>query len=85
MYRQKKNIITSTLVTAAPITDAEEDRMRKAVQSVTDGTVEFKKEVDPDLIGGFILNVETYQLDASIKSQLRTIKDSLLNRNAADA
>ena len=85
MYRQKKNIITSTLVTAAPITDAEEDRMRKAVQSVTDGTVEFKKEVDPDLIGGFILNVETYQLDASIKSQLRKIKDSLLNRNAADA
>ena len=59
--------------------------MRKAVQSVTDGTIEFQKEVDPDLIGGFVLNVETYQLDASIKSQLRSVKDALLNKNAADA
>lgn len=85
MYRDKKNIITSTLVTAAPITEAEELRMRKAVESVTDGTIEFHKEVDPDLIGGFVLNVETYQLDASIKSQLRSIKDTLLSRNSANA
>lgn len=85
LYRDKKNIITSTLITATPISAAEEERMRKAVQSVTDGTIEFQKEVDPDLIGGFVLNVETYQLDASIKSQLRSVKDALLNRNAADA
>ncbi len=85
MYRDKKNIITSTLVTAAPITEAEELRMRKAVESVTDGTIEFHKEVDPNLIGGFVLNVETYQLDASIKSQLRSIKDTLLSRNSANA
>ncbi len=85
MYRDKKNIITSTLVTAAPLSEAEEARMRKAVESVTDGTIEFHKEIDPDIIGGFILNVETYQLDASIKSQLRTVHDTLLNKNAADA
>jgi F-type H+-transporting ATPase subunit delta len=59
--------------------------MRKTVLSVTDGTVEFEKEVDPDLLGGFVLNVETYQLDASLKSQLQTIKNNLLSRNTAEA
>ncbi len=85
MYRKKKNIITSKLVTATPITQAEEDRMRQAVKSVTDGDIEFEKEVDPNLIGGFVLNVETYQLDASIKSQLRNVKNTLLSNNSAEA
>ena len=85
MYRKEKNIITSTLVTAVPISDVEEARMREAVQKVTTGTVEFKKSVDPGIIGGFVLNVETYQLDASIKSQLRNIHDTLVNRNSGIA
>ena len=82
MYRKEKNIITSELVTAAPISEVEEARMRKAVESVTDGTIEFRKSIDPDLIGGFVLNVETYQLDASIKTQLREVRDTLMNRNS---
>lgn len=82
MYRKKKNIITSTLITAAPITEAEEARMRAAVETQVMGTVEFNKSVDPDLIGGFILNVETYQLDASVKSQLRDIRNTFASRNS---
>lgn len=85
LYRKEKNIVISQLVTASPVSDAEIERMRKAVQSVSSGSVEFETSVDPDLIGGFVLNVETYQLDASIKSQLRSVRDSLLNNNAKDA
>lgn len=84
MYRKKKNIITSKLVTAVEVSKAEEERMRKIVKSVTDGDIEFEKVIDPNIIGGFVLNVETYQVDASIKSQLRSIKGSLLNRNAKE-
>ncbi len=85
LYRKEKNIVISQLVTASPVSDAEIERMRKAVQSVSSGSVEFETSVDPDLIGGFVLNVETYQLDASIKGQLRSVRDSLLNNNSKDA
>jgi F-type H+-transporting ATPase subunit delta len=85
MYRKNKNIITSKLITAVPVTPEEEERMRQTVQSVTQGKIEFEKEIDPDILGGFVLNVETYQLDASLKSQLQTIKNDLLSRNAAEA
>jgi len=82
MYRKKKNIITSTLITASPISEAEEARMREAIKTKVSGTVEFEKSIDPDLIGGFILNVETYQLDASVKSQLRNIRNTFASRNS---
>ena len=84
LYRKEKNIIISKITSAQPITESEEMRIKNAVKSVTDGTIEFEKCVDPDLIGGFVLNVETYQLDASIKSQLRMVKDRLLHSNAKD-
>lgn len=85
LYRKEKNIVISQLVTASPVSDAEIVRMRKAVENVSTGSVEFETSVDPDLIGGFVLNVETYQLDASIKGQLRSVRDSLLNNNSKNA
>jgi F-type H+-transporting ATPase subunit delta len=33
--------------------------------------------VNPDLIGGFILEYDTYRLDASVKSKLNTILNQL--------
>lgn len=37
-------------------------------------TVEMQTAVNPDLIGGFVLNVGDRQIDASIRSKLRTLK-----------
>ena len=42
--------------------------------------VDFKTEVDPDLIGGFIVQVEDKRLDASIASQLKQIRKDLETR-----
>ena len=42
--------------------------------------VDFKTEVNPDLIGGFIVQVEDKRLDASIASQLKQIQKELESR-----
>jgi len=47
------------------------------VESKTNGTVEFETEVNPDIIGGFILEYDTYRMDASVKSKLNTILNQL--------
>ena len=41
------------------------------------GTVEFETEVNPDIIGGFILEYDTYRMDASVKSKLNSILNTL--------
>ena len=52
-----------------PVSSQTEDKMKALVQSRAQGTVEFNTEVDPSLIGGFILEYDTYRMDASVKSK----------------
>ena len=77
LYRQQKNIIRGRLITAAAVSPATEQKMRQMVESKTQGTVEFQTEVNPDIIGGFILEYGTYRMDASVKSKLKSILTEL--------
>lgn len=77
LYRQHKNIIRGKLTTAVPVSDATEQKMRSMVERRAKGTVEFETEVNPDIIGGFVLEYDTYRLDASVHSRLRGILSQL--------
>jgi F-type H+-transporting ATPase subunit delta len=77
LYRQHKNVIRGRLITATAVTPATEQKMRQMVESRTNGTVEFATEVNPDIIGGFILEYDTYRLDASVKAKLNSILTAL--------
>ena len=69
LYRQQKNVIRGRLITAAAVS--------QMVESKTNGTVEFETEVNPDIIGGFILEYDTYRMDASVKAKLNSILQTL--------
>ena len=77
LYRQQKNVIRGRLITAAAVTSATEQKMRQMVESKTNGTVEFESQVNPDIIGGFILEYDTYRMDASVKTKLNSILTKL--------
>ena len=69
LYRQQKNIIRGKLTTAVAVAPDTEQKMRQMV--------EFETEVNPDIIGGFILEYDTYRMDASVKSRLNSILTQL--------
>lgn len=77
LYRSEKNIISGRLITAVAVAPETEAKMRQMVEKRTSATVEFETEVNPDIIGGFILEYDTYRLDASVQSQLRNILKEL--------
>ena len=77
LYRKQKNVIRGKLTTAARVSVETEQKMRRLVESTTNGTVEFETEVNPDIIGGFILEYDTYRMDASVKSKLNSILNQL--------
>ena len=77
LYRKQKNVIRGKLTTAARVSAETELKMRQMVESKTQGTVEFETEVNPDIIGGFILEYDTYRMDASVKTKLNTILNQL--------
>lgn len=77
LYRKQKNVIRGKLTTATAVAPATEQKMRQMVERKTNGTVEFETEVNPDIIGGFILEYDTYRMDASVKNKLKNILTQL--------
>lgn len=77
LYRQEKNMVSGRLITAVPVSEDISAKMRQMVEKRTQANVEFQTEVNPDIIGGFILEYDTYRMDASVQSQLRTILKQL--------
>ncbi|MCM1079164.1 MAG: F0F1 ATP synthase subunit delta [Bacteroidales bacterium] len=77
LYRKQKNIVHGRLTTATAVSPATEQKVRKMVAQRTNGTVEFLTEINPDIIGGFILEYDTYRMDASVRSKLQGILKQL--------
>lgn len=84
-YRKYKNITIGKLVTASQVDNSTIDKIKKLVRQTKNGTIEFETEVNPEIAGGFILYIDSYRLDASVTTQLKRIKDGLLNKNKRTA
>jgi F-type H+-transporting ATPase subunit delta len=77
LYRKQKNVIRGKLTTAVAVSSTTEQKMRQMVKNRTQGIVEFETEVNPEIVGGFILEYDTYRMDASVQSKLRDILNTL--------
>lgn len=89
LYRKDNNIIIGKLTTATEVSDQVKEKMKALVAQIANlplgGKVEFQSEVDPSLIGGFQLQVESNLLDASVASQLQEIKKTLIDKAHSSA
>lgn len=78
--KKRKGILTAQVVTAVALDDALRSAVNEIVKKMNDGgTIDVTEEVDPDIIGGFVLKVEDRMVDASIQSQLRTLHRELID------
>lgn len=73
LYRKQNNITEGKLITAAPASAKIIERMKDVVTARTKGTVLFDTSVDPSIEGGFVLEYDTYRLDASVAAQLKSV------------
>lgn len=79
LTRKEQNIKTATLTTAGEIDAAISQKIKAIIEKELDTTVELSTKVNPGIIGGMILRVEDKQYDASVATQLKKIKQQLLN------
>lgn len=80
LYREENNIRRVEVVSASPLDPAVEMRIKTLIERHLNGaTMDFSKSVDPDLIGGFVINIDNERLDASLRNQLKELRLSLLN------
>ncbi len=78
-YRNANGIALITIVTATQLDDNVLGKIRAIMQQKTDKKLEYAYQVDPTIIGGFILRVDSMQLDASVNNELKKLRLQLMN------
>lgn len=82
IYRKANNISQVEIVTAAALGDKETKKLQNLVQqSCPDRKLEFKFTINPEIIGGFIVNLDSVRLDASISNEIEKLRLNLLRSN----
>lgn len=78
LYEQMQGQDIARVTTAVPMNKSLEDKILKQLQAITGREVVIENEIDPDLIGGFVLRLGDLEYNASIHNQLSNLKRELL-------
>lgn len=80
LYYRSLGIQTARLITAVP-SPGLVDKLSAILKDRFDCRVVMAVKVDPDIIGGFVLELGDYMLDASVKNQIETIRRQFIIKN----
>lgn len=81
LFHRTRNVLYARLTTAAPAQEALIERLRALVREKTGKEAVIETAVDPELIGGFVFDVEDYRMDASVLRSLRRIRREFQETN----
>lgn len=79
-YRERKHILIGKLTTAV-----ESPTLIRYLEIMggrqTHSKVEIRANIDPSIKGGFIMELDGYRLDASVETQLKSVKRQFVEKN----
>lgn len=82
IYRTANRISQVKITTAVALPEEEMKKLRQVVEkSFKDRKFEYSEEVDSSIIGGFVIDVDSTRMDASIGSELEQLRQNLLRSN----
>jgi F-type H+-transporting ATPase subunit delta len=70
--------VRARVVSASPLSEAQRERLRRALAARTGRELELELEVDPSLLGGTVASVGDLVLDGSLRTQLQQLRASLM-------
>ncbi|MCB0466888.1 MAG: ATP synthase F1 subunit delta [Aequorivita sp.] len=75
LYNEEQGVKVATVITAIPLSSELESKVMEKVKELTGSEkVTLKNEIDPTIIGGFVLRVGDIQYNASIANQFGNLK-----------
>jgi F-type H+-transporting ATPase subunit delta len=77
-YRDKNNIVELLVETPTGISQEQTDKLKALVENKFNRVPEIEISIKPELIGGFILQIDDLFIDKSISGELKRFKKRLL-------
>ena len=74
LYNEANNIQEAHIKSAIELDDKAIQAFQKKIKEITGDDAKISTSVDEDLLGGFVLNINNLQYDASILNKLNTLK-----------
>ena len=74
LFDELKGIEVAKVTTAIPLTESLKKQVLNKVKEITGKEATIENNVNPDIIGGFILRIGDVQYDASVANKLQGLK-----------
>lgn len=74
---EAEHVVKATITSAAPLDTAELDKLQAALKARFGSDVEIATAVDPDLIGGAVIDAGDVVIDGSVRSKLERLQTAL--------
>jgi F-type H+-transporting ATPase subunit delta len=75
--QQRQGVAVAEVRTAEPLGDDERAQLRRVLEGRVGKRLEMRESVDPDLIAGFVAQVESQLFDGSLRGQLDRLAKEL--------
>ncbi|MFN5654027.1 MAG: ATP synthase F1 subunit delta, partial [Flavobacteriia bacterium] len=73
-----RGIVPITIISAQQLEESTKQSILAKISSSVAGTPEITEEIDSALLGGFIVRMGDHQIDASVASQLKRLKQQFV-------
>lgn len=81
LIAQQERILELALTTAVALSDEEAARVVGQIEQASGRKVEATRSVDPDLLGGIVIQAGSQRLDASVRGRLDQLRQELTARS----
>lgn len=81
MYNTAHNIKAVTITTAQPLSEPLKAKIMAMLAEQTKATIDLHEVVHPELIGGFVIQMDDYYLDSSILSKINKLRQEFSQNN----
>ena len=78
LVAENEGIVHAQLTTAVELSDDEAGKLLQQIEQASGRKVEATRTVDPELIGGIVLQVGSHRLDASVRGRLDRLRRQLV-------
>jgi F-type H+-transporting ATPase subunit delta len=82
LVAEQEGVLSAELTTAVELSDDDERRLLQQIETASGRKVEATRHVDPGLIGGIVLQVGSYRLDASVRGRLDRLRRALVGASS---
>ena len=79
LYNEENGILPVRVVTAVPLNEEQKERLCKKLDTITGKNVELINKVDPDCIGGVMLDYDGKRVDDTVRHRLDAVRSLLKN------